>query len=343
MEEIIVSFNQSQDCVCFGTTNGFYIFGINPFKKSLAREIKGGVSIVKILYKTNIILFVGREPSGDYPNSKLILWDDANRKVIGEIQFRERILNAELNKEIIVVSTSKKIYIYKFENIECIKTIVTVNNSDGLFAIGGEKSDYIVYNGNEIGSIGITKIYEDYYREIKIHKAHIGCIRLSGDGKFIATASDTGTLIRIYNIENGDMIREVRRGSDPAIINDIKFNRDNSMIVVGSDRGTIHLFNTGIVKGGVYRNEEFSGFGLGYFKFALPSYFSSEWSFSRIHLSEEWTNSCFNGENTIWTIGSSGNCYQIEFNKEGKMEILKTIKFISDDSDPFSNRTNTIR
>jgi hypothetical protein len=166
MNDIIVSYNQSQDCVCFGTNNGFYVFSINPFKKSLAREIRSGISIVKILYKTNIILFVGRENIGDFSNSKLILWDDANRKVIGDIQFRERILNAELNKEIIVVSTSKKIYIYKFENMECIKTIATVNNHDGLFSIGGEKSDYIVYNGNEIGSIGITKIYEDYYREI---------------------------------------------------------------------------------------------------------------------------------------------------------------------------------
>lgn len=52
------SFNQNNDCVVFGTTNGFYVYSLYPFKKIISRNIEGGISIVKMLYKSNILVFV---------------------------------------------------------------------------------------------------------------------------------------------------------------------------------------------------------------------------------------------------------------------------------------------
>ena len=48
------SFNHTNDCVVFGTLNGFYVYTVSPFKKIISRKIMGGVSIVKMLYKSNI-------------------------------------------------------------------------------------------------------------------------------------------------------------------------------------------------------------------------------------------------------------------------------------------------
>ena len=50
-----ISFNQTEKYVCFGTNIGFYIYSLNPFKKILSRKIDSGVSIVKMLYESNII------------------------------------------------------------------------------------------------------------------------------------------------------------------------------------------------------------------------------------------------------------------------------------------------
>ena len=84
------SFNHTNDCVIFGTINGFYVYTINPFKKIISRKITGGVSIVNMLYKSNIIAFVGNEKTGLYPNNKLIIWDDSKEDVIGEISLMNK-------------------------------------------------------------------------------------------------------------------------------------------------------------------------------------------------------------------------------------------------------------
>ena len=54
--KVYISFNQTEEYACCGTPIGFYIYCLNPFKKVLSRKISGGVSIVKMLYNSNIIV-----------------------------------------------------------------------------------------------------------------------------------------------------------------------------------------------------------------------------------------------------------------------------------------------
>ena len=110
-DEVFISFNHTNNYCCFGTSIGFYIYQINPFQKVLSRKIDGGVSIIKMLHESNIILFVGKTDRGLYPNNKLIIWDDNKEEVIGEIEFKTKILNIKITKDIIVVVTEFKIYI----------------------------------------------------------------------------------------------------------------------------------------------------------------------------------------------------------------------------------------
>ncbi len=63
------------------------------------------------------------------------------------------------------------------------------------------------------------------------------------DGSMLATASDKGTLIRIFNVEKGTFLLEVRRGSERADIYSISFDPLSKFIACSSDRGTIHIFS----------------------------------------------------------------------------------------------------
>lgn len=61
-------------------------------------------------------------------------------------------------------------------------------------------------------------------------------------GNLLATASDKGTLIRIFSTEDGTPLQEVRRGSDKAEIYSITFDKGSNWIACSSDKGTIHIF-----------------------------------------------------------------------------------------------------
>ena len=72
----------------------------------------------------------------------------------------------------------------------------------------------------------------------------------------MATASDKGTLIRIFSTEDGLPLQEVRRGTDKAEIYSIAFDRQNKQIACSSDKGTIHIFNVQKGQGKIELSDE---------------------------------------------------------------------------------------
>lgn len=343
-DDIYISFNQTEKYACFGTSIGFYIYSLNPFKKILSRKIDLGISIVKMLYESNIIVFVGRSDSGLYPNNKLIIWDDSKKAVLGEISYSSRINNVNLTKDYIVVLLEKKIYIYKFESLELIKDIEITHHNNNIISMGLENSELLIYPGEKTGSINITKLNEDYLQTIDAHNSKIENIYLSNDGQYVVTASSTGTLIRIFSTETLSKIIEFRRGADATQIKDLRLNHDNSILLVSSIKGTVHLYNTGVNPELEVENPSYDNYGISYVKWALPQYFSDKWSFTKFYLPDISTCSTFDRTtHKIYTFGNDGQFYELDYEDINNPTVEKTIKYISDENDPFSERSSTIK
>ena len=66
------------------------------------------------------------------------------------------------------------------------------------------------------------------------------CINYAGT--LLATASYKGTLIRIWSLESGEAIQEVRRGTSDATIISMSFDMKSKWLAVSSTRTTIHVF-----------------------------------------------------------------------------------------------------
>lgn len=62
-------------------------------------------------------------------------------------------------------------------------------------------------------------------------------------GTRLATASNTGTVIRVFDIPSGNKLYSFRRGNRPSLITSISFSPSSDMIAVGSSSGTVHIFS----------------------------------------------------------------------------------------------------
>lgn len=90
---------------------------------------------------------------------------------------------------------------------------------------------------------------------VQAHKSALACLALNPSGTLMATASDKGTVIRVFGVPNGDKIAQFRRGTYPARIYSIAFNAVSSLLGVTSDSDTVHIFKLATSSGGVKAGE----------------------------------------------------------------------------------------
>ncbi|SSD58249.1 related to Autophagy-related protein 18 [Saccharomycodes ludwigii] len=77
---------------------------------------------------------------------------------------------------------------------------------------------------------------------IEAHKGEIAALTISQDGKYFATASEKGTIIRVFSVENGNKIYQFRRGTYPTRIHSLNFSVDNTFLNATSSSRTVHIF-----------------------------------------------------------------------------------------------------
>jgi autophagy-related protein 18 len=84
---------------------------------------------------------------------------------------------------------------------------------------------------------------------IRAHKSPLSALAISPSGTLLATASDKGTVIRVWSVPGAERLWQFRRGTREARIYSMSFNAVGSLLAVSSAHDTVHIFKLGARQG----------------------------------------------------------------------------------------------
>ena len=80
---------------------------------------------------------------------------------------------------------------------------------------------------------------------VTAHKTPLAFITLNNTGTLLATASDKGTIIRVFSVPKAEKLYQFRRGAITSHIYCMSFNTTSSLLCVSSATETVHIFKLG--------------------------------------------------------------------------------------------------
>ncbi|RKP29784.1 WD40 repeat-like protein [Metschnikowia bicuspidata] len=257
----------------------------SEFGKRFVLDRGEAIVIVEMLYSTSLLAVValGEEP-GALPR-KLKIINTKRQATICDLVFPSTILLVRLGVKRMVVLLESQIYIYDVATMLLLHTIETSPNTNRLCALSNNTDkngiallayplppktithDSLLVNGintnggsnsaqsniqsvsNAPNRVGDAIIFDLISLQplavIEAHKAALSAMCLSNDGALLATASNKGTIVRVFNVHTGVKLYQFRRGTYPTKIYSLAFSSDNRYVVATSSSGTVHIFRLG--------------------------------------------------------------------------------------------------
>lgn len=159
-----------------------------------------------------------------------------------------------------VVALDRKLHVFSLDKTpQLLQSFETHSNTNGFHDFWGanqslgllamslkpDGNDVLAFPSLQTGHVCVTFLGLDSTGAsiIPAHESPIAALAIDPAGVLLATASEKGTLVRVFEIKTGRIVCEFRRGADKAEIYSLQFNPAGSKICVGSDKGTLHIFN----------------------------------------------------------------------------------------------------
>ncbi|KAJ5067441.1 wd-repeat protein interacting with phosphoinosides wipi -related [Anaeramoeba ignava] len=189
-----------------------------------------GISKCQILNRSNISIFFGDGSSNFVKNDEVFVWDDDMFQCVHKFSVGEPVLNIGIQLTFIYIVTQSKIFAYETQNGKLIHDIETYLNPKGLLSLCGNSSlSIIAIPGKKSGNVRVIDCaaLNKLDQEFTAFDHEIQQIKLNYDGTKVATASEEGTLVRVF---------------DTTTIYSISFDLNSHYIGITSSSKTIHIF-----------------------------------------------------------------------------------------------------
>ncbi|XP_034049454.1 WD repeat domain phosphoinositide-interacting protein 1 [Thalassophryne amazonica] len=242
---ICASFNQDTTSLSVGTNTGYRLFSVTAV--DTLDCIHEGVEcpdvfIVERLFSSSLVVVV----SLSMPQ-RMNVYHFKKGTEICNYSYSNNILSVRLNRQRLVVCLEESIYIHNIKDMKLLKTLLnTPTNPSGLCALSvNHGNSYLAYPGN--ATIGEITVYDaNNLSTVTLMQAHdspLAALSFSASGSKLASASEKGTVIRVFSIPEGQKLFEFRRGMKRYVsISSLSFSADTQFLCASSNTETVHIF-----------------------------------------------------------------------------------------------------
>lgn len=243
--------------MALGTGNGFGIYDLNSYARCY-HERTGGRTVVAPVFTSSLVALVG---SGDYNGSSsmrtLQLFNMATRSCISEIHFPTPILSVLVNHDRVAVVLEHMVQLLELPSLKTLAKFETEPNPRGLCALTAAPGQaYMALpKGQNAGTVMLYDATNGILlQELHAHKGTLTALCFDHSGTMLATASETGTIVRVFRVPDGSELHQFRRGSTPAQVSCLAFSSEEAaedipggpvpsqFLACSSNTSTVHVF-----------------------------------------------------------------------------------------------------
>ncbi|KAF7489279.1 WD repeat domain phosphoinositide-interacting protein 2 [Sarcoptes scabiei] len=248
--KVSVTFNQESTSLAVGTKYGFRLYDIKDIDQlQLIHEDNSDYTfIVERLFSSSLLAIVNLSAP-----RKLKICHFKKKIDIIQYSYCNTILAVKLNRLRLIVCLEENIFIHNIKDLNLVHSIKHVSsNPNGIIALApSNERCYLAYPARN--TIGEVNIFDADKLEDKLtiaaHDNPLVSLTFDSQGIKLATASEKGTVIRVFSTLTGECIYEFRRGYARCVsIYSLSFSSDSKFLCASSNTETVHIFKLTEIK-----------------------------------------------------------------------------------------------
>ena len=271
-----ISFSASRNRFITGLTDGFRIFRSDNCLTTCSPSLPFDCSaaVVEVLDDRYLAFVAQRKVSGAKGPNTVVFWDSTTGTEISNIDFYEPILAVRLRSKWMAVILEERTVLFQYQKVAPQASTISRSEHDtsdddddaiepemvqapnivhslhptspNRYALACLRIELLALPSQSTGQVQLIMLSpgsSSNKRVLRAHNSSIRAMEVSDDETLLATASEQGTLIRVFNTKTLNQIAEFRRGVDHAIIYSLAFSPGQRWVASTSDKGTLHVFD----------------------------------------------------------------------------------------------------
>ena len=238
-----IDFSENSECMCVALSNGFAVFQTNPLKLNFYRQFPDKqIGKAVTIPGSSIIVCTGVSGQRSFSDKTVIVFDESLGRSVLEINLPDPVKRIKMYPSMFSVTTRSEMRLYTFDPpmLYC-QFINTPNESAPSDLVWHRGAQQVALTGRDLSTVRIVSGTTSDF-SFKAHNHGVSMVKMNSDGNYIATASETGTCIRLWRCENGEKVAEFRRGRLSTQITSLEFDPRLQLLSVASTNPTLHVF-----------------------------------------------------------------------------------------------------